>query len=266
MKLIIKIFTLSFIFLQLACTEIIDIQTNSSESQIIVEGGIASNEFARISITKSINLNDSDNFPVVNNALVTITELNGDSEILHETRPGMYESKTLVGKPGKTYNLKVETEDQTITSTCTIPQPIAVDSFSVVNSVYPGSGQATGNQPANFYIFTINYSDPADVENFYRVSVSINGIPNSSNRVYSDQYNNGNKVSLNLVMYSEEIKSGDIINVDFQCIDKSVYNYFNSISNGAMGSSPANPYTNLSGAILGYFSAHTSEKLEYIVL
>jgi hypothetical protein len=34
---------------------------------------------------------------------------------------------------------------------------------------------------------------------------------------------------------------------------------------GPNSSSPANPYTNLSGAILGYFSAHTVERVDYIL-
>jgi hypothetical protein len=53
-----------------------------------------------------------------------------------------------------------------------------------------------------------------------------------------------------------------------QCIDKAVYEYFESMGNVNMGpnsSSPANPYTNLKGAKLGYFSAHTVER-KYITI
>jgi hypothetical protein len=85
------------------------------------------------------------------------------------------------------------------------------------------------------------------------------------NSVLSDEFNNGNAVTTNLVMYNEDIKKGDVIGIDFQCIEKNVFDYFNSISSGSMGSTPANPNTNLTGAVLGYFSAHTSERLIYVV-
>lgn len=54
-----------------------------------------------------------------------------------------------------------------------------------------------------------------------------------------------------------------------QCVDENVYNYFNSFGNlmGGPGSSstPANPYTNIEGGVLGYFSAHTFELKEVII-
>lgn len=54
-----------------------------------------------------------------------------------------------------------------------------------------------------------------------------------------------------------------------QYIDEAVYDYFKSFNNlrgGTRGSStPANPLTNIEGANLGYFSAHTSEIKEYII-
>lgn len=58
--------------------------------------------------------------------------------------------------------------------------------------------------------------------------------------------------------------------IEMECIDKSVFDYFESLGNSAMGprnsSSPANPYTNLTGGLLGFFSAHTVERREYVVV
>jgi hypothetical protein len=56
--------------------------------------------------------------------------------------------------------------------------------------------------------------------------------------------------------------------VEMQCIDKPIYEYFNSFGNLGMGpssSTPANPTTNLDGAVLGFFSAHTSESKSIII-
>lgn len=260
-----KLFTLLLIFTLGSCTEIIDIKTNSSDPQIIVEGGISLNDFALVYITKSIDLNQTNKFPTVEKATVIISNDDGESETLTETASGVYESQHLKGKSGKKYALKVISEQKQITSSSIIPSKVPVDSFKVINSVYPGAGPATGNKPANFYIITLHFTDPAQQANFYRIIISVNGVKMGGNRVFSDEFNNGNAVTTDLVMYNEKIKKGDVIGIEFQCIEKNVFDYFNSIPGGSMGLSPANPNTNLTGVVLGYFSAHTSERLTYVV-
>ena len=257
----------SILFLT-CCTEVIDIQINSTDPQIITEGSVGLGEFAKVTVTKSIDLDDTNDIPMVENAVVTITEKEGDSEILTETKPGIYQSLHLKGVAGKTYFLNVVTNGKEITSESTIQPLVPIDSFSVVNSIYPGGGPPVGTMPANFYEITVGYSDPATETNYYRTLLFVNGIPRSGNRVLSDKFNNGKQVMLTLIMYDEKVIKGDTIGVEFQCIDKNVYDYFESMSNGRMGgnsSSPANPYTNLNGAVLGYFSAHTVERREFVV-
>jgi uncharacterized protein YbgA (DUF1722 family) len=59
---------------------------------------------------------------------------------------------------------------------------------------------------------------------------------------------------------------GDVLKIEMQCIDEFVYEYFNSFGNTLGGSAtPANPYTNIIGSELGYFSAHTSEMKEKVI-
>jgi len=256
------------LFVFSACTEVIDIQINSSDPQIITEGSVGLNEFAKVSLTKSIDLDDNNEFPMIENAVVTITEKNGESEVLTETKPGIYQSLSLKGKAGKTYALKVVSGNKEISSESTIPSKVAIDSLSVVNSIYPGGGPPVGPMPAYFYEITVGYTDPAAETNYYRTLLFVNGVPKSGNRVSNDKFNNGNRVISNLIMYDQKIKKGDTIGVELQCIDKNVFNYFDSMSNGRVGgnsSSPANPYTNLNGAVLGYFSAHTVERREFVV-
>jgi hypothetical protein len=55
---------------------------------------------------------------------------------------------------------------------------------------------------------------------------------------------------------------GDVIEVEFQCIDENVFEYFNGIMllQTDRGITPTNPGNNIEGGALGYFSAHTSER------
>lgn len=252
-----------------SCTEIIDISTNAAEPQLVVEASIALNENATVILSKTANLDQPNNFEMVSDAQVRITDNDGKTELLTETNKGIYTSNVLKGENGKSYTLRIESGDKLITSQCKIPDLIPIDSFKVVNSVYPGGGPPKGNQPAPFYEIKLKYSDPVNQQNFYRIVLYYNGKVQDRNNISSDKFTDGKQMESSLVLYNDSAKAGDKISVEFQCIDKSVYNYFESMGNSAMGprsaSSPANPYTNLNGAILGYFSAHTVERKEWVV-
>ena len=66
-----------------------------------------------------------------------------------------------------------------------------------------------------------------------------------------------------------KFNSGDIVTYKMQYIKKAIYDYFNSFENlngGPQSSStPANPYTNIVGSELGYFSAHTVQRISYTI-
>ena len=261
---------LTLVFLVSSCTEIIDIDINASDPEMVVEATIGMDETANVVLTRTIGLDDTNDFSNVENAVVTISDNEGNSEILTEEMPGVYKSKTMLGQVGRTYNLKVESDAKIISSICKIPDYVAIDSLSVVNSIYPGGGGPMGNmQSADFYEINVTYTDPVNELNYYRLILFLNGVPQSGNHVYDDRFINGNQVTNTLIMYNPEVKAGDKIMGEMECFDKSVFEYFKSMGNSAMGprnsSSPANPYTNLTGTLLGFFSAHTVERKEYIV-
>lgn len=260
----------TFALLLTSCTEIIVVNINSTDPQLVVEADIALNENATVFLSKSIDLDAPDYFEGISNATVKITDNEGNSETLANISSGVYKSVLMKGKTGGTYNISVETADKKVTATSKIPAQIPIDSFTVVNSVYPGGGSPRGNQKAPFYEIKLKYSDPANEENFYRIVAFYNGKPQARNAIFDDRFTNGKQMESTLIIYNDSAKAGDIILVEFQCIEKPVFNYFESMGNGGMGgprgsSSPANPYTNLNGAILGYFSAHTVERKEWVL-
>lgn len=253
-----------------SCTEIIQIDINKSEPQIVVEANIAIREKAKVILTNSVNLYTLDEYPSIENATITISDNTGNTETLTQTFPGTYVSINMKGEVGKTYKLHIESGQHVITSFCKMPQPVPVDSFSVVNSIYPGGGPSLSpKQPAYFYEVYVIFTDPAIEKNYYRLVLFVNGQPSKNNYVYDDRLTDGNQVQKLLIVYDPEIKTGDNIYVEVQCIDKTVYEFFKSVGNSSMGpgsgSSPANPYTNLKGTNLGYFSAHTIERLQYFI-
>jgi hypothetical protein len=251
-----------------ACTEIIEIDINSSAPQLVIEANIGSGEYAEVKLTESINLNDENTFPVVEDAIVQLTDNIGNTEVLSYRSAGKYVSTTMRGVEGRSYSLNIESANKKINGMCVIPSAVKIDTFHVIRSIYPGGGPGYGIQPERFFEISLSYKDPLEEKNYYRVEVKLNQIMTNANSVFNDEFNNGNRVTNTLIVYSELAKSGDVISVEFQCIDRSVYEFYNSLR-GIRGpggsSSPANPYTNLTGTLLGIFSAHTVEKFEYIV-
>ncbi len=251
-----------------SCTEIIDISTNAAESQLVVEANIALNETATVFLSKTIGLNEPNNFEMVGGATVRITDNTGKTEILSEYN-GEYFTQTMKGEAGKTYTLKIESGTQTITSECKIPSFVPIDSFTVVNSLFPGGPQPIGNQSAPFYEIKLKYQDPVDQQNFYRIVVKYNGQIQDRNSIFDDRFTNGKLMESSVIIFNDSAKVNDKIQVELQSIDKAVHNYFASMGSAGgppgASSSPANPYTNLTGAILGYFSAHTVERKEWVL-
>ncbi len=266
-----KIRSISTIFLALllaSCTEIIDISTNTADSQLVVEATIALNEPATVLLTKSIALDKPNNFEKIENAIISITDNTGKTEVLSEYY-GEYFSQIMKGEVGKTYSLHIESNGKIITSQCKIPTLVPIDSFKVVNSLFPGRPQPIGNQSAPFYEIKLYYTDPAEEQNFYRVVLYFNGKVQARNSIFDDRFTNGKLMESTVILLNDSAKTGDKIQVELQCIDKEVHNYFASMGSAGKrpgaSSSPANPYTNLNDAILGYFSAHTVERKEYVL-
>jgi hypothetical protein len=134
--------------------------------------------------------------------------------------------------------------------------PVLLDTLYISNGPY---GQ--------FKFATVGYTDPAGVSNNYRFVQYLNGIKDPAIFWENDEFTDGQFVSTQLDTGVDKkddprnIKSGDTVMIEMQCIDSAVYKYWYSLHfNGGDGgniATPANPVTNLSGGALGYFSAQT---------
>jgi hypothetical protein len=88
--------------------------------------------------------------------------------------------------------------------------------------------------------------------------------------VRNDQFGDGRSVQALLYQDDITINAGDRVDVEFQCIDGFIYNYWYTFSqqiNGNFNNSatPVNPTSNFDGNVLGYFSAHTVQRKAFIV-
>lgn len=264
---------LTSIFFFISCTKEIDLDLNTSDPQVVIEGNVTNNiGNSSIKISKSVNFDESNEFPKVENAIVTLTDNMGNSEILNETNPGYYTSSSHFGLSGRTYFLAVVTEGRTLTSFCAMPSQVSFDSV-IVNEVIGGGGPGGGGPgggggSSTSYEVIVKYSDPAAEKNYYRFVEYLNG-KQTGGYIFDDRLSNGLTLENALWRFNRKLNSGDTLKIEMQCIDKTVYEYFNSFGNLQGGpqnsSTPANPYTNIIGSKLGYFSAHTVEIRQVVI-
>jgi hypothetical protein len=145
--------------------------------------------------------------------------------------------------------------NQTYTAQSIMPPVVKLDSLTVTEISFFGN--------TNKFV-QVNYKDIPNIPNQYNFVISVNDKLRNGYFPESDRFNDGSEVKNTLFTSEPDLKKGDKVTVDFQCIDLGIYRYFFAITqiggNGGPPTSPANPDSNFNNAALGYFSAHTSQK------
>ncbi len=238
-----------------SCQKVVNLQLDNAVTQIVIEGNITNVRGTQtVTISQSVPFTNSNSFPPVSGATVTINDDKGNSYKLTEstTVHGTYSIASLAGKSGSTYTLTVVANGQTYTASSTMPGPVFYQPLSYNNDTFK-----TGSQ-----LITVNFMDPLNVPNQYRFVLYVNNVQAKAIFVSNDLFTDGGSVDINLYQNDFTIVKGDNILVEEQGIDQNMFNYWFSLSqqqdNGSgVGTTPANPPSNLSNGALGYFSAHT---------
>ncbi|MFA5244546.1 MAG: DUF4249 domain-containing protein [Pedobacter sp.] len=250
-KSILMLFT-GFLILT-SCEDVIDLDLQKTEPRIVIDGSISNqneNHFVRIS--KTIPFDASNTFNGLKGAKVSLTTSGGLSVSLKEISDGVYRSPMFRGTPGVTYKLEVIAEGKVYTASSTMPNPVLPDSISFKQLSFFGNTRVYPN---------VYYKDPANVQNQYRYILKVNN-KQQADIVFEDRFNDGNNVS-DLIIYDsgDDLKRGDVIDIEMQTIDRNVFKYYYAIGQirGENGPpvAPANPDSNFSNGALGVFNACT---------
>jgi Domain of unknown function (DUF4249) len=261
-----NIFLIASIVFFTSCTKVIDIDLNSSDPQLIVEAKITDDatEKAEVRLNQSVNFDQSSTFPAVKNAFVTLFDQTGNvTDTLKEASAGVYQSSKLTGKVGHTYLLTIKTGSKTFTSTATIPRKV------ILTDIEMRAQSLFGNTS---YVTIPKFVDPKGIGDNYRFILSVNGKLKKDISVVNDELSDGAPNGRPIFRGAQSddtkegfLKVGDTVQLEMQCIDKGVYDYFNTLAGGGGGgpgggTTPANPVSNIKGdGVLGYFTAHTKQ-------
>ncbi|PZX59463.1 DUF4249 domain-containing protein [Hydrotalea sandarakina] len=240
-----------------SCKKIINIDLKNVAPQLVIEGTVTNSSPAKVLLSKTVNFSADNVFPPVTDATVTISDLYGNVYPLLQTSPGTYTNNNLIGTPGATYRLQVVQGGNTYTASSTMPQQVNLDALLTDNIVFAGK---------IIPIIQPQYTDPVNVANYYWFIEYINGVENKRIFVWDDNLTNGGVSTRPLIEPDSTINAGDTIMVEMRCIDKPIYQYvrgLQDLQNNA--ATPANPTSNISGGVLGYFSAHTRQRKSVVI-
>uniref|UniRef100_UPI003217692C DUF4249 domain-containing protein n=1 Tax=uncultured Draconibacterium sp. TaxID=1573823 RepID=UPI003217692C len=257
-------YIISLIILFSACQDVIDIDLDSVEPKLVIDGAVTDiSDTLTIKLSKSVNYFDPGIYPGISGANITVSDNLGNTSPLLETSPGTY-SSYLPGIEGNEYTMTVETEGEEYTAKVTMPYKVEIDSLSFEPT--PDYMEFSGG-----YLVNCHLQDPAGIDNYYRIKVSgINQTeePDKVLFVYDDSFVDGNKITLR--WDDEQFFEQDTVVVELQTLAESTYEYYRTLSalfeDGMIGNAnPANPITNLSNNALGYLGAFTVSRDTIII-
>jgi hypothetical protein len=239
--------------LLIACEEIIEIDLEGTDPRIVIEGSISDRPGPyRVLLSRTTDYFDPSEYPAVTGATVVVSDDLGTRDTLVEVMDGIYETTTIQGMSGRTYQLDVEAEGQEYTASARLPQRIDINSIEL--EYYPETYYYE-----EAYWLHCHFTDPLDTANFYRVRVFKNDTLDKNIYGIDDKFIDGNPVDL--FIWGDSYQPGDTAILELFSMDDMVYDYFLTLANllysGGDGSysTPANPNTNLSNDALGYFGA-----------
>jgi hypothetical protein len=264
-KLYLITLLLSSLFIT-ACQKVIDIDVNTSTSQLVIEGNITDIRGPQyVIISRSVAYTEKNIYPTVSGADVRVTDNLGNTWRFTEIRPGTYAVSSMRGITGRSYMLRVVLDGTEYTATSVMPLKVQVDSLSLADITF---GSTTRKQVA------VNYTDPKGQPNQYRYIMYVNGKQTTRIYAYDDRLTDGNIRKDELFTdddnENEDLKSGDKVTIEVQNIDKNNFNYWFTLRQQRRGGpgggvTPGNPPSNLSNNALGYFSAHTYQTIDVTI-
>ena len=251
------VISLVTIFIFSGCQKVINVDLNEAAPRIVIEGLINDRRGPyTIMISQSGSYFNQPVLSPVSGAMAIITDNAGTIDTLKEMTPGIYLTSKTRGIPGRTYTLKVISENQEYVGSSTMFNHVNIDSLSLVKSQsqrFDFGGNTQNELPFEIHCF---FRDPME-KNFYRIKVFRNDSINTENyRLFDDQYTNGQETELRVAHATAD----DTYRIELLSLDKQTYEFYSTLedllhTNPIFGSTPANPNNNLSNGALGYFGA-----------
>lgn len=240
----------------------VDIPLKDGSGKVVIEGYVTDEDGPyEIRVSKSLGItNGSNDYPVITNAKVVLTDNHGQTETLvYDATEKVYTTTNFHTKEGDTYTLSVTVDGKEYKATSTMPKLVEID-----NVEQEKDPVTEGN-----ILVSVGFTDPSTLGNRYVFRSQVGSKGKAVYNVFSDQLDNGEELSFSLLS-NYFLKKNDTVVVEMRSVDTPIFDYFRVLPNSSADnpdgiSIPANPVSNISNGALGYFSAH-SVSTGYIII
>jgi hypothetical protein len=247
------------------CTERIDLELDSTDEKVVIEGEITTESKPhKVAVTKSAPYFANQAATPIEDAQVWLYE-GENSWQLTEQEPGCYYTPELEGKPGATYQLEVLAEGTKYTAQSTMPQLTVIDSIRFQEDIF-------NDKDMEILLFA---QEPGDTKDFYMWKYFKNHILETDTiteaTIERDDLVNGSYISWIGVMQVENYSLNDTITLEMSSITEDYYwflvEFFSETAwrGGPFDAPPANITGNISDGALGFFSTRSISRKTRII-
>lgn len=249
---------LFLIVIMASCTKVIDLKLGNNSGELVIEGKITNIRGTQsIKLSRNVAFTSTNTYPPVTGAVVTVNDNTGNTLPFTEGPAGTYSVRSVTGRPGRIYTMNVKVNGTSYTANSQMPQPVLLDSITEKEDAFDKNNKRRQ--------ITVHFQDPLGTSNQYRFIMSVNGVQVNRIFAFNDDFSDGRYVNIDLFQNDVDVFPNDIVTVEMQCVDKTIYTYWFTLmrqGNGPGGGvSPSNPPTNITPVTLGYFSAYTTKTL-----
>jgi hypothetical protein len=265
------IIMLMILVLGFGCTERIDIDLDETYTRLVIYGALTTDTATQyIELTKTTSYYYDAAPPPVSDAIVEISDNEGNIIILSETASGKYATPSyFYGIPGRTYKLTIELAEA-INNHKSYEASSTVTPINTIDSIRLQFQPDWGLE--GFYEVQCFYQDPPSRE-FYMFNISKNSFLLtdtiterfvSDDLFYNGSYTNGIGVGyLDQSNPEEKLNPGDTITFQGCSISEDYYNFIVNLQqeagfqNPLFGGPPANVKGNISNGAIGFFAVYS---------
>lgn len=237
---------LLFIFLlNSSCRELTTLDLPAQEPNLIVEGYLHDGPGPHsVRLTLTQDYFSQAPVPLVEDAIVSISDDAGNNELLRYEGNGVYATESLEGVAGRSYNLQIDWAGQEYVASGTLTPKADVDSLSVAyfDAIPPVLD-------AGYYI-TFYGRIPARAADYYRVKVYQNdSLYNDRTDLLIPDSRFVPDTIIQQLLYPFEL--GDTVKVELYSLDAPMYRYYQELisllfnDGGLFSPPPRNPTTNI---------------------
>ncbi len=254
------IYLLTIVSILSSCEEVIDLNLETSDPALVMDGEIRLNSTAKLTINYTTDYYGTEEVIYENDAVVILSNSKGASEELVLQGDGVYTGNQIHGEKGVEYTLSVTIDEREYTASSTMLTPSSLVALTPIES-----SRSIGSD--TYYGLEVAFTNNVNEENYYLVKYLYED-DDGDQEDYSTlswEYFSTNEVLTYSGYYTFE--ESTVVNVKIYSIDEGTYVYYSALEDidgqGFDGAStPYNPESNFGEDVLGYFRAWSMDQQE----